>query len=56
MTDQERIDALAQFTDDELMTEWCRRQDIEMEKLVAAMWDESRGTPTLIQQNTNFLQ
>ncbi len=34
MTDQERIAALSQFTTDDLITEWARRQDQELEKLL----------------------
>ena len=34
MTELERIAALSAFTTDDLITEWARRQDQELEKLL----------------------
>lgn len=45
MTDHERIAALSQFSTDELITEWIRRQDCELEKLLEQLQDADQPLP-----------
>ena len=50
MTDQERTAALEQFSSDELLTEWLRRQDDDIQKLLEPLLVDDPPLPHSEQQ------